>query len=106
MELLCQSQHPNIVQVLKYGQFKEDSVVHYIDMELCSLSLEDYLKGKTVPGLQAWESICSEKGAEIAGLEILSHILCGLLFIHCSEKAHRDLCPSNGKVNTLLVLIS
>jgi len=65
-------------------------------MELCGLSLEDYLRGQTIPGLQAWETVCSEKGTEIVSLEILSHILSGLFFIHSSKMAHRDLCPSNG----------
>src|SRR5438046_7276066 len=40
---LCQTNHPNIVQVLDYGWLKADGVEYFIDMELCEISLENYI---------------------------------------------------------------
>jgi hypothetical protein len=41
---LCKDWHPNIVQVLALGQLRPDSTWFYIDMELCSVSLETYMR--------------------------------------------------------------
>jgi serine/threonine protein kinase len=88
---LCQSSHPNIVPVLRLGQLLPDSVLHYIDMELCSVSLESYMaKQEAVADLPRWERTKEQI------LNIYVQIVDGLVFIHKHGEAHRDLSPPNG----------
>jgi serine/threonine protein kinase len=88
---LCKSNHPNIVQVLELGQLRADSTSFFIDMELCSVSLDNYIySGALAPGLYVWDTtpsqICS----------IFKDIIHGLVFIHEHGEVHRDLSPHNG----------
>jgi serine/threonine protein kinase len=88
---LCQSSHPNIVPVLRLGQLLPDSVLHYIDMELCSVSLESYMnRREAVADLPRWEN----QPKRI--LDIYAQIVDGLIFIHEHGEVHRDLSPPNG----------
>jgi serine/threonine protein kinase len=88
---LCQSSHPNIVPVLRLGQLIPDSILHYIDMELCSVSLESYMaKQEAVADLPRWERTKEQI------LNIYVQIVDGLDFIHEHGEAHRDLSPPNG----------
>jgi hypothetical protein len=44
---LCDGSHVNIIKVLRCGEYQDLSVSYaYIDMELCSLNLDEYIKGK------------------------------------------------------------
>jgi hypothetical protein len=56
---LCVTRHPNIVQVVGYGELKRDSMFCFIDMELCDVSLDSYLRGDLeIEGISwktAWE---------------------------------------------------
>jgi len=47
----CKSNHPNIVQVFDYGQLIADGIFYFFDMELCEISLENYIQGGTINGL-------------------------------------------------------
>ena len=98
---LCQSSHPNIVQVIQIGLLKPDSVFHYIDMELCDFTLEKYIYGD-VPHLANWTDIrwgpIESRIVEIAG--IAEHIIQGLIFIHELDQVHRDLSPQNGTTSS------
>jgi serine/threonine protein kinase len=91
MLVLCKSNHPNIVQVLELGQFLADSTSFFIDMELCSVSLDKCIyTGALAQGLSVWDAepsqICS----------IFKDIIRGLVFIHEHGEVHQDLSPHNG----------
>jgi len=102
IDKLCRSGHPNIVQVIDHGLLLPGMSFSYIDMELCDCSLEAYLNGVNVTSLRNWGSILrSGPDPESIGscvVDILWDILNGLLFIHAHNEAHRDLCPSNGRL--------
>lgn len=88
---LCKSSHPNIVQVLGLGQLRPDSTWFYIDMELCSISLETYMNAdESLASLPKWVS----ESLQIC--DIFTQILNGLAFIHENGEVHRDLSPQNG----------
>jgi serine/threonine protein kinase len=96
---LCNQGHKHIVRVLRLGPLAQ-SEFFFIDMEFCSLTLEEYLyphdssqthesapryiKNAPVPfrALQVWQ--------------VMHHIACGLQFMHNNKMIHRDLKPSNG----------
>jgi serine/threonine protein kinase len=112
---LCKSEHPNIVQVLQYGQLQEGVAMYFIDMELCTVSLEQYIQAENVQELDQWKeyqkiakdptddsrktvrSLVQDKSQVpfTATYIILQHIVNGLLYIHCLREVHRDLSPQN-----------
>ena len=94
---LCQNQHPNVVQVFDYGQLNPDSMIHFIDMELCDISLANYLLGQELSGFASWTTIREQDEIPTHAYNILQQILNGLLYIHCLEEVHRDLSPQNGE---------
>jgi hypothetical protein len=96
LKKLCQNQHPNIVKVFDYGQLNPDSVVHFIDMELCDVSLENYLMGQEFPLLLGWKIVRDRDEIPAYAYAILQQILNGLLYIHSLHEVHRDVSPHNG----------
>ena len=58
---LCKSGHANIVQVLEFGVLKEDSAWHFIDMELCDITLEGYVRGADIPCLPNWRQVNEQR---------------------------------------------
>ena len=95
---LCRSSHPNIVQVLQYGQLLRDSSFYYIDMELCEFSLARYINGVDVPHLQNWDTIRVHGNLETHICDIMLQIVNGVIFIHEHDEVHRDLSPENGTI--------
>jgi serine/threonine protein kinase len=89
---LCDGTNDNIVKVIRTGNF-ENLTFAYIDMELCDLSLEDYIKG-------AW-LVYPVNGPpdEFRVWDIMTQIASGLAFVHAKNEIHRDLKPSNGMTN-------
>lgn len=73
-----------------------DSVVYYIDMELCAMNLEQYIQGSLrAPGLVDWSiPVDAEEVRNI--IDIFEQILSGVVFIHSEYEVHRDLNPQNG----------
>jgi serine/threonine protein kinase len=96
LKKLCQNQHPNIVQVFAYGELNPDSAVHFIDMELCDISLGNYLDGQELKNGVSWATVKEDEDVPAHGYNILQQILNGLLYIHCEGEVHRDLSPHNG----------
>ena len=90
---LCETQHPNIVQVFGYNA---EGIFHFIDMELCNISLQNYLDGGELKELSKWSSIPKNEIPTHA-YKISQHILNGLAYIHCLGEVHRDLSPNNGR---------
>lgn len=101
--------HQNIVKVLGHGWLKGSFKMYYIDMELASLTLEQYLqyhKNESVEGVDV-EAIpvadpvfvrndC-DSTKQIANMWVIGmHIAGGLEFMHSLGHVHRDLKPSNG----------
>ena len=93
---LCKSNHPNIVQVLGYGQLKADGVFYFIDMELCETSLEKYLQGEMINGVINWNEVRIRNEVHEHAYNIMQQILNGMIYIHCLNEVHRDLSPNNG----------
>ena len=98
--------HKNIVALLRHGWFP-GNVYYYIDMELCSFNLDDFIRGgltdsddiKRLLGkaLDSW-IISQESKAQLKFetlISIMSQISCGMEFIHNCNAVHRDLKPSN-----------
>jgi serine/threonine protein kinase len=101
---LCKTDHPNIVQVLEYGELKADATFFFIDMMLCETSLEAYLYGEVAIDGRDWKTTCLD---DVLALEttytILQHIVNGLFYIHAMGEVHRDLSPHNGSILCQLV---
>jgi len=95
LKKLCQNKYTNIVQVFNYGQLNPDGAVYFIDMELCDMSLEDYLQGQELEHM-SWAAIREQEEVLTHAYNILQQILNGLIFIHCLHEVHRDLSPANG----------
>jgi serine/threonine protein kinase len=103
---LCNKYHKNIVEVLAHGKL-QTAPLYAIDMELCHMSLEKFIKGdfdgiqtpqkSGIPSIYQRGSLgCSEmikKWRDIIG--IMTDILRGLKFIHAYGEVHRDLKPAN-----------
>jgi serine/threonine protein kinase len=80
---------------------------YFIDMELCNLTLHEYIKycnnGATL-GFEVQEARapvfvhndCSSLMRMRNIWTIMTHIVLGLEFMHKQKQAHRDLKPSNG----------
>ena len=95
---LCKSGHANIVQVFEFGLLKDDSAWHFIDMELCDFTLENYIRGDETPPLLSWEQVKLQKLFHTTISDINGQILEGLIFIHGHREVHRDLSPQNSNV--------
>jgi len=101
---LCKSNHPNIVQVLNFGRLKTDGVFYFIDMELCEISLENYIQGGTINGLIVWNTIRICNKVHKHAYKIMQQVLNGVIYIHCCNEVHRDLSPNNGTSSSDFIL--
>ena len=94
----------NIVTVLYISQLPESRHELFLDMELCDLSLEDYL----YPGSSKdhmilhfiKDALPPSKSCQI--WHIITHITSGIQFLHSLNLVHRDLKPSNGTLPPIL----
>lgn len=92
---LCTKSHPNIIQILQHG--KLDLVNYFIDMELCDLSLREFLRGEKVKPddwFLRWP-IEDLEGRLFFIWAFAQEIANGLYFIHGHNHVHRDIKPEN-----------
>ena len=91
--------HPNIVPVLRLGEFTEASY-YFIDMELCGLNLERYIHRDWTPTLQTQMPFFTADFPPRMRMsqvwEIMEGITNGVAFIHENKEIHRDSEPRNG----------
>jgi len=73
-------------------------------MELCDISLGNYLLGHELEDVVSWATVQEQDEVATHAYNILQQILNGLLFIHCLGEVHRDLSPQNGIVQYILLL--
>jgi serine/threonine protein kinase len=100
---LCRNSHVNIIHVFEHGYL--NSASYFIDMELCELNLEEYIRGRKtgVYGLLDWAKAIKRGHAIFLIVAIMQQLLSGLIFIHNHREVHRDLDPKNGKTNFFFV---
>ena len=106
VQALCLPQpHRNIVAVLDHGQLERG--FYYLDMELCDLSLDNYINKPPTPTMQ--NDVPHLMSGHIPARTKMSHIWDimedvsdGTAFIHAHGHAHRDLKPSNGSSSSFL----
>jgi serine/threonine protein kinase len=91
---LCNGGHPHIIQVFEFGDLPDATHV-FIDMELCSVNLDQYNKSIRTAVL-IHDSITALRVQEI--WTIFSQIASALAFIHERHEIHRDLKPENGSL--------
>lgn len=98
LDKLCTHNVDNIVRVLRHN-FLPQSVFYFIDMELCELNLDYFIR-------EGWPADFSESRYASRGIivvwDILRHIVNGLEFIHGLKEVHRDMKPRNSLLLALL----
>jgi len=102
VDKLCKlGAHPNIVPVFRRGKFNS-SDYYYLDMELCDLNLEKYLKRDWTASMrEKFPFFSCEMPPEMRMSqvwEIMENIRNGVAFIHELHEIHRDLKPRNGNI--------
>jgi serine/threonine protein kinase len=90
--------HPNIVAVLNHGEIPK-APCYFFDMELCDLSLYDYIYRKTPPNpSESLPFFVKDAAASLKAQQIwiiMKQIACGVKYVHSHGAVHRDLKPAN-----------
>jgi serine/threonine protein kinase len=98
MEKLCTAGHENMIQIFEHGVLRQNLPYYFIDMELCDINLDEYIKGRItgIHGLLDWKDAIRDQQAHFLIFGITQQILLGLIFMHSKDEVHRDLTPQNG----------
>lgn len=91
--------HPNIITVLRHKWRGHPFSYYYIDMELCDVSLHEYIyfERPELPENPAFISNFALLPMKMLNIwTIMIQITQGLVFIHTHKQVHRDLKPRNG----------
>ena len=110
---MCTTRHGNIVQILRHDWFKSGEI-YFIDMELCTLSLHDYIyhtqeysQHATALSNDHHAFVFEDSSPHLKLINIwtiIGHVAHGLEFIHERHYVHRDLKPLNSNMRIHLVL--
>jgi serine/threonine protein kinase len=100
-KLSGESQHPNLVHILRYGNMVNSPTYYFIDMELCDMDLDTYIRQNfpfSFPPPASTDSDIDLSSETILRCikKILKDIVAGVLYIHAKGEVHRDLKPRNG----------
>jgi serine/threonine protein kinase len=87
--------HVNIVQVLKHG-LMSNPALYFIDMELCHLTLHDFIHQKASLGDSSPD--CFTRGSVTQIWDVMSQIASGVQYVHREGQVHRDIKPKNGNL--------
>ena|SRR5579859_1267594 len=96
--LCAGNQHCNLVFIIGHSSLLNTGL-YYIDMELCSYDLGEYMKQTTASRwINAFRAPDSSfiLGQLTEVMLIADHIASGLEYIHGCGEVHRDIKPSNG----------
>src|ERR1700736_4374681 len=85
IDKLCNGSHKNIVRVFGHG-YLPNSPHYFFDMELCDMSLEDYVFGH----ITDTENKLKVDGPGLVWA-VMTDVVSGLEFIHSHHEIHRDL---------------
>lgn len=88
-----------IVQVKKHGWLPRDKSCYFIDMELCSKSLEQEILDKRSAkhfAIEDWRDPYDGVTMLKWMLNVAKAVACGLAHLHTQGAVHRDLKPRNG----------
>jgi serine/threonine protein kinase len=115
-KLLEEHKHPNIVTILGHGWIKNSGSVFFIDMELCDMSLIEYIRylkgeintsstGRNIaPSQQEYPSLIqADMSCECRVHNmwaIASQVAQGIAFLLSHKQVHRDITPKNSMVLT------
>jgi serine/threonine protein kinase len=90
----------NLVNILNDGVLAHSNC-YFIDMELCSLNLEQYVYGTWPVSVQDkqpyFEYIQGQQPLSVI-CKIMADITCGVKWVHSHDLVHRDLKPENGRI--------
>lgn len=108
VDKLCKhGAHENIVRVLRHGVLR-NFPYYFIDMELCAMTLADYIY-REPPAGESVPRFIKDAPSTIKALQIwniMNQIAMGAAFIHSHGSVHRDLKPTNGSIFYHWVLIA
>ena len=88
---LCLAGHRNIIRVLSHGW---TGSCYIVDMELCSSTLLEYIKGKGCWEGKSEHTTGNRKLYET--FEIMRQLSEAIRFVHSQGEVHRDVTPYNG----------
>jgi len=104
--LLKRGGHEHIVNIMKHGAIIDS--FYFIDMELCHLTLRDYISYQAGQLLPAFNISATTTAPVFVSNDcswllrmqnvwtVALHIARGLKFLHSHNHVHRDLKPPNG----------
>ena len=97
IEKLCDGSYPNIITVFRHGLLRPNHAIYFIDMEKCAASLDEYIHGRQVDGINDWQQLKIEDRIEYLIGSILNDVVNGLEVIHRHNEVHRDISPQNSE---------
>jgi serine/threonine protein kinase len=90
----------NIVTVLSHGWLPQSRNLYHIDMELCDLNLNNYIRKEWTPKMRQTVPYFTENlptRMRVGQIwDIMEDITKGVSFLHQNNMIHRDLTPCNG----------
>jgi serine/threonine protein kinase len=83
------------VKIFDLGELRNSSY-YFIDMELCDMTLKDFITSFQASRSSQGESDLPYRAPDQEIWTIMMQIASGLEYIHSEGEVHRDLKPANG----------